>query len=184
MMDTRQNSLLNKNAPAWLSRVQIRVVTEADLPALEWDGEYSHFRRLYLEVFRSTQEGKAIMWVAELMEVNIIGQLFVQLTSSRKELANGTSRAYFYGFRVKPKYQGHGVGTKLLRTAEEDLVQRNFRWATLNVGRDNPGARRLYERLGYHIVANEAGRWSYQDQDGNRHEVNEPAWRMEKLLDL
>jgi len=52
----------------------------------------------------------------------------------------------------------------------------------LNVSRDNLDARRLYERLGYRVVAGDPGRWSYLDEHGIRHDVNEPAWRMEKKL--
>jgi ribosomal protein S18 acetylase RimI-like enzyme len=66
--------------------------------------------------------------------------------------------------------------------AETELIERRFSYATLNVGRDNPKAQRLYERLGYRVVAPEPGRWSYEDENGVLREVHEPAWRMEKFL--
>jgi ribosomal protein S18 acetylase RimI-like enzyme len=66
--------------------------------------------------------------------------------------------------------------------AEQDLVQRGFTWAVLNVSRENLDARRLYERSGYRVVAGDPGRWTYLDDHGIRHDVNEPAWRMEKKL--
>ncbi len=65
---------------------------------------------------------------------------------------------------------------------ETDLEARAFRLVTLNVGRQNPDARRFYERYGYRVVADEPGRWSYLDDMGKRQEVHEPAWRMEKVL--
>jgi ribosomal protein S18 acetylase RimI-like enzyme len=166
-----------------LEQVEIRPVRRDDLPALEWDGEYTHFRRLYREVFQSFSNGEALMWTADLPGRGLIGQLFVQLNSARKELADGKSRAYIYGFRVKPSYRGLGVGSRLLYTAEADLAQREFRWISLNVGRQNQDALRFYKRCGYQLVAAEPGRWSYQDDQGQRHEVHEPAWRMEKRLD-
>ena len=165
-----------------MEQMVIRPVTESDLPDLEWKGEYQHFRRLYAEAFHMMQNKKAILWVAVLPGVGLIGQLFVQLSSGRNELANGSTRAYIYGFRIKPDYQNHGIGTQMMQIAEKDLAQRGFQWITLNVGRDNPGARRLYERLGFRVVANEPGRWSYQDDQGMIRQVNEPAWRMEKRL--
>jgi ribosomal protein S18 acetylase RimI-like enzyme len=162
--------------------VRFRKVEASDLPALEWEGEYIHFRRLYSEAYQASLEGRVLLWVVELDGVGIVGQLFIQLNSARKELANGFSRAYIYGFRIKPAYRGRGLGTWMMVQVEADLARRGYQWATLNVGRDNPKARRLYERLDYHVAADEPGRWSYIDHLGQRQDVNEPAWRMEKRL--
>lgn len=166
----------------WKDRILIRLAGSQDLAALEWEGEFAHFRRLYQEIYQSACRGKALMWVADLPEEQIIGQVFVQLDSSRNELANGKNRAYVYGFRVKPAYQGAGIGTRLLETVEADLRQRNYEWITLNVSQDNLDARRFYDRLGYHVVAADPGQWTYVDDQGRRRQVNEPAWRMLKRL--
>lgn len=160
----------------------IRKAEKSDLQALEWNGEYRHFRTLYSDIYQHALKGEALMWVAELSEAGIIGQLFIQLVSTRKELADGFSRAYLYAFRIQPQYRSMGLGSELLRYAETDLIQRGFRWVTLNVGKNNDRARRLYERHGYCVVADEPGRWSYTDEMGNRRDVVEPAWRMEKDL--
>lgn len=165
-----------------IDSLQIRVLGADDLPALEWDGEFAHFRRLYREIYQSARLGRAVMWVADLPSQGVIGQVFVQLDSARKELADGFSRAYVYGFRVKAPYRSQGVGGRILQAVEADLAGRHFRRVTLNVGRDNPNAQRFYERHGYHVVAAEPGRWSYLDDDNQRHDVHEPAWRMEKTL--
>ena len=171
------------NGPGWLSRLQVRQVVQQDLLALEWDGEYRHFRRLYRDIYHSACQGKAILWVADQEAAGVIGQVFVQLDSARKELADGMARAYIYGFRVRPVYRNLGVGGQMLQTVEYNLERRSFELATLNVGRENPDARRFYERYGYRVVAEEPGRWSYIDDQGKRREVHEPAWRMEKRLD-
>ncbi len=165
-----------------LNGLAIRQVIKADLPALEWEGEYTHFRRLYSEAFYRGELGEAVLWVAELPGKRLIGQLFVHLDSRRKELANGDWRAYIYGFRVRPVYRGNGIGTRMMQVTEADLVRRGYRKVTLNVGQDNHDARRLYERLGYTVVGSDPGRWSYFDHLGNLREVVEPAWRMEKDL--
>src|SRR5690606_20753787 len=166
-----------------LQRVTIRDRREEDLPGLKLDGEFIHFRRLYREIYESTRRGNAIMWVAFLDGVGVIGQLFVQLNSARHELANGESRAYIYGFRIRQNYRRMGLGTRIMAAAERELAQRGFKWVTLNVSRENEEAIRLYRRCGYRIVAREAGRWSYIDHLGKRREVHEPSWRMEKKLD-
>jgi ribosomal protein S18 acetylase RimI-like enzyme len=163
-----------------VDQVVIRTAQRNDLPALEWDGEYSHFRLLYQDIYQGVVRGEAIMWVAELDTSEIIGQLFVQLIASRAELADGRRRAYIYGFRIKPTYRQQGIGSRMLVVAENDLSRRGYRWVSLNVGKDNSWAKKLYERHGYCVVASEPGRWTYLDERGNRRQVNEPAWRMEK----
>lgn len=158
------------------------MITYDDLPDLEWDGEFTHFRRLYANAFRQQTKGETIMWAADLPDIGIVGQAFVQLLGSRPELADGLIRAYIYSVRVRPPYRNQGIGSQLMRVAEENLIQRGFSFVTLNVGKNNLGARRLYERLGYEVIANEPGNWSYIDHRGKRRSVHEPAWRMQKRL--
>ncbi len=169
----------------WLDRIVIRYLVKADLPALEWNGEYRHFRRLYQDVYQNYSLGRAVMWVADLPGVELVGQLFIQLASSLPEANNSVvprEKAYIYGFRVKPAYRGFGLGTRMMQFVEDDLRYRGFPWVCLNVSQENNGARRLYERLGYHVVSAEPGRWAYIDDQGRRQDVHEPAWRMEKEL--
>jgi ribosomal protein S18 acetylase RimI-like enzyme len=161
----------------------IRQGTKADLPALEWEGEFSHFRLLYADIFKSTQEGLGLIWIAELPEkAGLIGQLFVSLKGARAELADGSGRAYIFGFRVRPEYRNLGIGKRIMSIVEEDLDERGYRWVTLNAGKENYAAQRFYEQLGYQVVAGEPGRWSYIDDKHQRREVYEPAWRMEKKI--
>jgi ribosomal protein S18 acetylase RimI-like enzyme len=67
---------------------------------------------------------------------------------------------------------------------ENDLIWRGYRFATLNVARENVSGRCFYERHGYKIVDTDEGRWSYTDHLGQTHLVHEPAYRMEKELRL
>jgi ribosomal protein S18 acetylase RimI-like enzyme len=165
-----------------LAGVKIRHLAKNDLTALEWNGEFRHFRKLYADIYQSSLFGKSVLWVAELSSKEIIGQMFVQLISARLELADGKDRAYIYGFRIKPAYRSQGIGTRMLRMAEVDLKRRGFHFLTLNVGKDNPRARELYERYGFQVKAEDPGEWSYVDDHGERHEVHEPSWRMEKEI--
>ncbi len=165
-----------------MGQIKVRQLRRSDLRALEWDGEFTHFRRLYEASYLSARNGNSILWIAELPTAGLIGQLFVQLTSSRLELADGRKRAYIYGFRIKPAYRNLGIGSIMMEQTESDLRNRNFGTITLNVGQDNLGARRLYERLGYTVIAEEPGIWSYTDHEGKIRDVHEPSWRMEKRL--
>lgn len=163
-------------------QVVIRKLQQADLPQLEWGGELAHFRNIFAAVYQQYLHGDAILWVAELPGAGVVAQVFIQLISHRPELANGNFRAYLFGFRVQSAYQNRGIGTRMLRKAEDDLRAMNFQLITLNVGRENADAIRLYERLGYRIVGNEPGQWSYINHLGKRVFVDEPSYRMEKRL--
>jgi ribosomal protein S18 acetylase RimI-like enzyme len=168
--------------PEFINQITFRQAERQDLPDLEWEGELLHYRRLFAEIYRQKELGSGLMWVAELEGEGIIGQLFVHLNSPRVELADGISRAYVYGFRVKANYQGRGLGTLMMEIAERDLLKRGFTVVSLNVGQDNEGALRLYKKLGYRVTGPDPGRWSYVDHTGKVVEVNEPAWRMQKKL--
>jgi ribosomal protein S18 acetylase RimI-like enzyme len=67
------------------------------------------------------------------------------------EVEERQSELYLANLRILPRFQGHGWGTcvlgDLLRRAQERGIP-----LTLQVLRVNAGARRLYERLGLHVI--------------------------------
>jgi ribosomal protein S18 acetylase RimI-like enzyme len=174
--------LVNKNNTDVFTTITFRPAVLADLPALEWEGEYRHFRRMYAETYNRVINGSAIMWIVVIPGSKIIGQMFIQLRSSNLELADGIERAYMFGFRMREEYRCSGIGSSLLEHVEQDLLLRNFKYMCLNVARDNTRALSLYQRCGYKILGPDPGIWSYQDDKGDWHSMEEPAWRMEKLL--
>jgi len=165
-----------------MNPVFIRQADKDDLLNLEWNGEYSHFRRLYADTYMMVEQGSALIWIAEVNGSGLIGQCFVSLKRNRPELADGIVRAYIYGFRVKPEYRNEGIGSRIMQTIENDLKKRGFQQEALNVGQDNHDARRFYERLGYLVVGADPGFWSYIDDKGKHIDMHEPAWRMVKYL--
>jgi ribosomal protein S18 acetylase RimI-like enzyme len=160
----------------------IRPLLKTDLPALEWDGEYLHFRNVFADVYKKVEIGTVKAWVAVSQEGQMIGQVFLQLSSDRRELADGSNRAYLYSLRVRQSWQNQGIGSRLMDVLEDALQKLEFTRVTLNVARDNQGAIRLYSRYGYQIVAEEPGVWSFPDHNGDLRTVTEPSWRMEKKL--
>ena len=171
------------NLPAeWTRQIVIRLATATDLPAMEWEGEYAHFRKVYAEAFERQTNGLSLLWLVELPGWGLIGQVFIQLSCDRPELADGKIRAYLYSFRMRAAFRRRGIGTQVLKSVEDDLRQRGFECVTLNVAKVNLQARKLYEKHGYRAVAHEPGFWTFQDQNNNWRHSEEPAWRMEKKL--
>jgi ribosomal protein S18 acetylase RimI-like enzyme len=161
--------------------VLIREARESDLPGLEWEGAFSHFRGLYQRAFLETQSGRRIMLVAEA-DSQVVGQLFIQLDSFPKPGGDGRATAYLYSFRVRPEYRKQGIGTQLIQAAETRLQTRGYRRAVISVAVTNLTARKLYEHLGYRVYAQDPGQWSYIDDQGQLQRVDEPALVLEKEL--
>ncbi len=165
--------------PTTIVEFIIRPMREDELPALEWDGEYTHFRNLFRQSFDEMRLGQRVMLIAHEAESDALaGQVFVQFISADPKYADGASRGYLYALRVRPAFQNRGLGRQLILSAEDHLRSRKMQVATIGVAKDNSRAQKLYERLGYEIVAEDPGRWTYVDHLGRLREVNEPSWLM------
>jgi len=165
-----------------LDPMAIRPVRADDLPALEWDGVYTRYRQVFRETFEDAQRGQRVMLVA-VAAGEVVGQVFVQLNSSEQQFADGATRGYLYALRVRPVWQGQGVGARLMAAAEAALRERGFTTAVIAAAKENAGALRLYERLGYRVFAEDPGRWSFTDANGKEQSVAEACWVMEKHLE-
>jgi ribosomal protein S18 acetylase RimI-like enzyme len=164
-----------------IEQVVIRPLQAEDLPALEWDGVYEKYRGVFRQSFIDAERGQRILLVA-VAGPEMVGQVFIQLSSSETRYADGAMRGYLYALRVRPAWQGLGVGTRLIHAAEEALLGLGFTTAVIAAGKDNPRAYQLYERLGYRTFADDPGVWYFVDVNGRRQTVEEPCWVMEKRL--
>jgi ribosomal protein S18 acetylase RimI-like enzyme len=59
---------------------------------------------------------------------------------------------YIDTFAVNPLAQGKGIGKKLLNFAIEEIAVKQQKVLGLLVDKDNPAAKRLYERIGFKVV--------------------------------
>jgi ribosomal protein S18 acetylase RimI-like enzyme len=159
----------------------IRHAVEADIPYLLSESDAVYMQFLFQSAYQGMMRGEQLMWVVERYRA-IIGQVFVQYSSMRPQLANGIDRAYFYSFRVAPEYRNQGVGSNLLCAMEDDLQKRGFTHVTLTVAKANDRAIQLYARQGYHIVGSEIVQRNAQKVKDRWERVEEEAWRMEKRL--
>ncbi len=159
--------------------VALRLATAEDLPKLEWYGQYRHFRNMFRRTFREQEAGHRLMLLAVVNNFPI-GHIFIQL---RTNTGSGRrQQAYFYSFRVLEMFRRQGIGTLLIHEAESLTLEHQVSWVTIAAAKENSGARRLYERLGYHVYGEDDGSWHYTDHRGHIHRVSEPCWLLEKHL--
>jgi ribosomal protein S18 acetylase RimI-like enzyme len=93
----------------------------------------------------------------------------------------GEGVAILWAAHVEPAWQSRGVGTLLFAHLEEVARARGFAVIELGVGKENPRAQALYERLGYAVCGEGLARWSYGDGDA-KIEVVEDCRLMRKRL--
>ncbi len=171
-------------ADEWLDRVMIRLLREEDLPALEWDGEYSRYRKIYREVYRNSEKGISLPYVAETEEDGIIGQVF--MTKKEPNPSYSPRSRYFFlsSFRIKPDFRGRGLGSLMMRVCFRDVRNQKLRDIFLNCSSDNDRARHFYERNGFRIIRLDKGNWTYINEEG--YVVTEPqsAYLMRRTLPL
>ncbi len=161
--------------------ITFRPAERIDLPKLEWGGEYTHFRRVFQQAFGDQRSGQRLMLLADMNNYPI-GHIFIQFESYDDNTVGFGKRGYFYSLRVMTPFQGRGIGTALIHEAERLLRDRDYESVSIAAAKDNPGAKRLYERLGYQVYMEDAGRWSYVDHEGRVRHVYEPCYLLEKYF--
>jgi len=129
------------------AKAEIRPASDADLATLVAVlGE----RHWFTDRLARQQRGGGVVLVAWL-EGRPVGEVFLECEPAkepevRRQLP-GVPRLDH--LEVAGLFQGRGIGTALIRAAEDSARQLGHERIALGVGLDNPKARRLYERLGY-----------------------------------
>ncbi|HUF53582.1 MAG TPA: GNAT family N-acetyltransferase [Dehalococcoidia bacterium] len=74
---------------------------------------------------------------------------------------------HLFALGVAPEFRRQGIGSRLIGRVEEAATKRGCKGVFLNVGIENPDARRLYERLGYVAEGDEFEiTWHWLKDDG------------------
>jgi ribosomal protein S18 acetylase RimI-like enzyme len=157
--------------------IVIRACREEDLPALEWFGQFTAHREIIRETFESQERGEAVMLVAETNAFPV-GQAWINLTLKRAERTGA-----LWAVRVFPLLQNRGIGARLIAAAERVLRERGFTGVELGVEKDNPGAKRFYERQGYRVIDTARGEYCYTTPDGAAAQMPIDEWILRKELE-
>ena len=154
------------------SPLTIRPLCADDLDRRIFHSKSRPFGEEWLE---RQERSEVYIAVAELGGVTV-GRVGLDFTRNA-----GEGAAYLWSAHVEPDFQSQGIGTALFLHLEQVALQRGVYVIQLDVNKENPRARRLYERLGYTVCGENVARWSYRDGD-RIVEVAEDCWMMRKSL--
>ena len=137
--------------------VVIDELTAADLPAIAWSGGPGHLASVARHLVR-VASGE-------------VEYLAVRTPDGRIVAKGGIDYAEHPGHgtmvQLAANPTGHGYGTLLIQAMEARIRARGLS-AMLGVEPDNPGALRLYRRLGYTECGTENASWETTDAAGRR----------------
>jgi ribosomal protein S18 acetylase RimI-like enzyme len=153
----------------------IRDLTEADLAECGWSGSRLHLQYVARELTR-VPLGEAEYLAACASRSGLpVGK---GLIDYRTNPGAGTIGQ----LAVHPALQSCGIGTALVRAAEERIRARGLRRAELGVEVDNPRAQALYERLGYVAYGKAPDGWDEEAPDGSIRRYDTTCVLMRKPL--
>ena len=79
-----------------------------------------------------------------------IGEITVNYISNDLETETIPNiRVYFEAYRIDKKYQGRGLGQKLMEYVINDLKQKGYKEFTIGVEEDNEKAKHIYFKYGF-----------------------------------
>ncbi|WP_030613917.1 GNAT family N-acetyltransferase [Streptomyces sclerotialus] len=141
--------------------VSVRDLLPRDLPACTWSGSATHLRHVERELARASAGEVDYLAVCTPTDLPVaIGGIDYQVTEGAGTL---------WQLAVLPALQSCGLGSLLIRAAEQRIRNRGLRRAELAVEENNPRARALYERLGYVEYSRRPDAWDEEAPDGTVH---------------
>jgi ribosomal protein S18 acetylase RimI-like enzyme len=140
-------------------QLTVRNLTREDLPFCGWSGSALHVAQLG-QVLDRAERGEV-----DYLAVCPPSDLPVAIGGVDYTIAPGAGM--LWQLAVLGTLQSCGIGTILIRAAEQRVRARGLDRAELAVEEDNPRARALYERLGYVAHGREPESWDEQQADGS-----------------
>lgn len=97
---------------------------------------------------RNIRSGNAVFYTIE-HEGKLIGELHVFKELEDHDFADGKTTAYLCAFRVQKEYRGKSLGSRLMKTALDELKREGFTHASIGVNPDEVQNVNLYRHLGF-----------------------------------
>lgn len=160
--------------PTVVVPVRVRDLRLRDLPECTWSGSATHLRYVERELVR------AAAGEVDYLAVCARGDLPVAIGGIDYGVREGAGT--LWQFAVLPALRSCGLGTLLIRSAEQRIEGRDLHRAELAVEEDNPRARALYDRLGYVAYSRAADAWDEEGPEGSIHRHETMCVLMRKEL--
>lgn len=112
------------------------------------DADVDEYRAGYEEWSRETVLGAIPGCTLSVIEVD-------GAAAGRLRVVRGEERITLAGIQLLPAYQNRGIGTALIEQLKREAQEKQIPLC-ISVEKDNPHARRLYERLGCRPVGEDA----------------------------
>lgn len=117
-----------------------------DVRSVEDEKMWEKYRSIRLKQF---EENDTDIYVIDCGE-RFIGELSANYSAhSLKSEAIPNQRVYLSTFRLEKKYQGVGLGQRLVKFALDDLEGRGYSEFTIGVEEDNEVAKHIYFKFGF-----------------------------------
>ncbi|MFI5958540.1 GNAT family N-acetyltransferase [Cryptosporangium sp. NPDC051539] len=138
----------------------VRDLLHEDLAGCAWAGPPTRLHFISAALGRRTSG--AVDYLA------VCGPSDLPLGVGGVDYGRGVDAGWLWQMAVHPAFRSCGIGTLLVRSAEERIRRRGRSFAELGVEQANVGARRLYARLGYEVVREQGEEWDVEDAAGRR----------------
>jgi GNAT superfamily N-acetyltransferase len=160
---------------------QVRACLQSDVPRLEHQIPSPGPNRFHEARFQRHQNGLSTFLIAVVNDTPVgCGEILwrgcgaPEVTERCPELS---------GLTVQPARQSQGIGTAIIRTAEQFVLRRGHHRLGLGVDDENDRAAALYLRLGYQdIGCHYIDRYPYLDEQGALRTAADPCRFLVKTL--
>jgi ribosomal protein S18 acetylase RimI-like enzyme len=166
---------VRSGATAFVVPIVVRDLTVADLPGCEWSGSALHLAQLAVQLERAA--------AGEVDYLALCTPVGLPVAIGGVDYRTHPDAGTLWQLAVLPALRSRGLGTLLVRAAEERIRARGLRRAELGVEDGNPRARALYERLGYTAFDHQPASWDVQGPDGSVQPYRTMCTLMRRSLD-
>jgi ribosomal protein S18 acetylase RimI-like enzyme len=152
----------------------VRDLTVADLPSCAWSGSATHLTSIAKALERARR--------GEVDYLAVCPPSGLPVALGGIDYAQHPGAGTLWQLAVHGALQSCGIGTILIRAAEQRILDRGLHRAELGVEESNPRARALYDRLGYVAYGRAPESWDEQAPDGSVFRYETTCTLMRKEL--
>jgi ribosomal protein S18 acetylase RimI-like enzyme len=154
----------------------VRDLRHEDLAACAWTGSPTRLR--YISAALGRRASGAVDYLA------VCGPADLPLGLGGIDYRRRPDAGWLWQFVVHPAFRSCGIGTVLVRAAEDRIRRRGLTRAELGVEDANVRARQLYTRLGYEVTREQDEEWDVEDAAGRLVRRRAHCVVMRRVLEL